>query len=166
MDELIKTFHIDWKLLIAQLINFGIVLFVVYRFVLKPLSKTMDQRTKEIEKSLDDAKKIESNLAKIEQEREEKILAARKEAQEIVKRAEKQGEVQGQQMVSEAKKEVQTIVAATREQLAQEKHQIIKEIKSEVSELVVMATKKVLEKTGKKEIDQKLVEESLKELKH
>ena len=62
MEELIQTFHIDWKLLIAQLINFAIVLFVLWKFAIKPLSKTMDKRTNDIEKSIDDAKKIEENL--------------------------------------------------------------------------------------------------------
>jgi len=164
MDELIKTFHIDWKLLIAQLVNFGIVLFVLYKFAVKPLSKVMDKRARDIEKSLEDAKKIEENLAKIERERDERIMVAKKEAQEIIEKSRKQGQIQGQQMVDEAKGEVQTIIAAAKEQIVQEKNQMLKDVKSEVSELVIMATKKILEKTINKEIDEKIVEESLQQV--
>lgn len=165
MDELIKTFHIDWKLLIAQLVNFGIVLFVLYKFAIKPISKTMDKRTKEIEKSLNDAKKIEENLAKIGQEREATILSAKREAQEIIEKSRKQGQVHGQQIVEEAKGEVQTIISAAKEQIAQEKNQTLKEIKSEVGGLVVAAVTKILEKTSSKKIDEELVSEALREVK-
>ena len=84
MDELIKTFYIDWKLLIAQLVNFGIVLWVLYKFAIKPLSKTMDARTEEIEKSLEDAKKIEASLAQTETERQDKLDAAKKNTQKHI----------------------------------------------------------------------------------
>jgi len=166
MDELIKTFHIDWKLLIAQIVNFGIVLFVLYRFAIKPLSKTMDQRTKDIEDSLEGAKKIETDLVKLEEDKEKAMLKAKKEAQEIIEQARLQGEVQGKNMVEDAKKEVQTVIAVAKEQIAQEKQTMIKDIKSEVSNLVVKATAKVLEKVTTKEVDSKLVEESLKEVRH
>lgn len=164
MEEIINTFHIDWKLLIAQLVNFGIVLFVLYKFAIKPLSKTMDERTREIEKSLDDAQKIKESLAKVEEANAEKILQAKKEAQEILGKARAYGQEQGQKMVDDAKKEVQTVIAAAKEQIFQEKQEMLKEVKSEVGELVVMAAKKILEKVTTKEIDSKLIEESLKQV--
>ena len=74
MQELITTFHIDWKLLIAQIVNFGLVLFVLWKFAIKPLSKVMADRSKEIEKSLDDAKQIRDNLTKSHEEREKIIF--------------------------------------------------------------------------------------------
>jgi len=165
MDELIKTFHIDWKLLIAQIVNFGIVLLVLHRFAIKPLSKTMDRRTAEIAKSLEDAKKIEENLAKIEAEKAAKMLVAKKEAQEIIEQARQQGEVQGSQLIVEAKNEVQTVIAAAKEQIAGEKSKMLKEIKTEVADLVTLATEKILAKVGRPEIDEKIVETALKEIK-
>lgn len=166
MDELIKTFHIDWKLLIAQLVNFGVVMFVLYKFALKPLSKTMDQRTREIEQSLDDAKKIGENLSKIEQDKEASIMAAKKEAQQILEKSRQQGELMGRQIVQEAKGEVQTIIAAAKEQIAKEKSQMLKDVKAEVGGLVVAAAQKILEKTGSKKVDEELVKEALKDVKN
>jgi len=165
MEELINTFHIDWQLLIAQLVNFGIVVFVLYKFAIKPLSKTMDQRTETIEKSLNDAKKIEEDLTRLAADKEQAMLEAKKQAQEIIEKARKQGEVQGKNMVDDAKKEVQTVIAAAKEQIAQEKQTMIKDVKAEVSNLVIKATAKILEKVTTKEVDAKLVEESLKEVK-
>ncbi|MBU1131330.1 F0F1 ATP synthase subunit B [Patescibacteria group bacterium] len=166
MDELIKTFHIDWKLMIAQIINFAIVLFVLYKFAIKPLSRTMEKRTKRIEKSLDDARQIEENLAKMERDKEENVLEAKKEARKIIEEAMEQGGMQGQQIVNDAKREVQTVISAAKEQIASEKSQMLKDVKAEVGGLVIAATKKILEKTGNKDVDRKLVEESLKDIKH
>ena len=44
MDSLISTFHIDWHLIVAQLVNFAVVILVLWRFALKPLGKLMDER--------------------------------------------------------------------------------------------------------------------------
>ena len=165
MEELIKTFHIDWKLLIAQLANFGIVLFVIWRFALKPLNKVMDKRGKEIAKSLEDARAIEANLAKSEKEREERIMAAKKEAQEIIETSRSQGKLQGQELVESAKHEVQTVIAAAKEQIASEKDRMIKEVKSEVSQLVVLTTKKVLTEILDENLDAKVIESSLNKIK-
>lgn len=165
MDELIKTFHLDWKLLVAQLINFGIVLFVLWKFALKPLMKVMDQRKKEIEKSLDDAKKIEANLIMSNEGREKKILEAKKEAQRLIEEAQARGQEQGQKLIEEAKAEVQTVIAAAKEQISSEKDKMLKEVKAEVSQLVVLTTKKVLSEALDENLDAKIIENSLKKIK-
>lgn len=162
MDEIIKTFHIDWKLLIAQLINFAIVLFILWKFAIKPLSKVMNKRTKEIEKSLADAKKIEENMTKSQTERENLIKQTKREAQKIIQKSQEEGQKQGAEIVSQAKAEAQNIVTKTKEQIDLEKQKMLKEVKSEVANLVVKTTEKVLAKTVTKEMDEKLIQESLK----
>lgn len=164
MDEVIKTFHIDWKLMIAQLINLGIVVFVLWKFAVKPLTKLMEKRSKDIEQSLKDAKKIEENLAKSEAEKENKLKQARKEAQVIIEKANQQGDMQSKQMIEETRTEVQNMIATTKDQIAQEKQKMLKEARSDLGSLVIDATKKILEKTGGKEIDEKIVADSLHHL--
>jgi len=165
MDELIKTFHIDWKLLIAQIVNFGIVLFVLWRFALKPLMKVMDKRSQDIVKSLDEAKQIEENLARSEKDRETKIMTAKKDAAKIIEEAREQAGKQGQKIIEEAKGEVQTIVSAAKEQMVQEKKNMILEVKAEVSSLVIATTKKVLSEVVDENIDKQIIEKTLNNLK-
>ncbi|MDP2944107.1 MAG: ATP synthase F0 subunit B, partial [bacterium] len=80
MESLISTFHVDVRLLVAQLINFAIVFFVLYFFAFKPLVKVMADRSEKIDKSLKDADAIEKRLALTERERAEIIAAAKKQA--------------------------------------------------------------------------------------
>jgi len=160
MDELIKTFHIDWKLLTAQLVNFAIVVWVIYRFGLKPLMKVMDKRSQEIQKSLDDAKKIETNLMMSEQEREEKIQTAKKEASAIIEQARLHGQKQAEEMIDQAKTEVKTVINQAKEQIQSEKHKMLKEIKQEVGQLVISSTKKVLNEVMNSKIDQEIIKKA------
>jgi F-type H+-transporting ATPase subunit b len=83
MDGIIEAFHLDIKLIIAQLINFTIVLAVLYKLVYKPLLKTMNERTGKIEKGLKDAQESQAQLEKAEKTRDEKIKEAKKEARQI-----------------------------------------------------------------------------------
>lgn len=166
MEELIKTFHIDWKLMLAQLVNFVLVLWVIWRFALRPLGKVMDERSKTIDKSLADAKEIEANLAKIEKEREAKIQEAKKEAAQLIEHARTAGQTQGEQMVAEAKREVQTVIAVAKEQMVQEKKEMLKSVKAEVAGLVTLSLHKILGQASSQKIDEKLIGESLKDIKH
>ncbi len=166
MEELIKIFHIDWKLLIAQLVNFGIVLFVIWRFALKPLFKVLEKRSQEISQGLSDAKKMEENLRQSESEREKKILAAKKEAQEIVEQARARGLVSGQEIVEQAKGEVQEIIASAKSQIAEEKNKMLHEAKAEVSALVVASAAKLIEELADQKLDKEVVAASLTKVKN
>ena len=64
MQSIISTFHIDWKIIIAQAVNFAVVFVVLYIFALKPLNKLMSERSDKIKKGMNDAK---ANAALLEE---------------------------------------------------------------------------------------------------
>ena len=110
MESLIDTFHIDLKLLIAQFINFAIVFAVLYFFALKPLVKVMQERTKKIEKSVDDAKKIEEKLERSEKDYDKKLAEAKKEANAIMEKTHIQAEKKRNEMIAKAKSDIGQII--------------------------------------------------------
>ncbi|MBU4256904.1 F0F1 ATP synthase subunit B [Patescibacteria group bacterium] len=142
MDSLIETFHIDVKLLIAQIINFAIVFSVLYFFALKPLLKVMGERTKKIEKSIDDAEKIEEKLARSEEEYKKEIIRARKEAEIILEKAGQRAEERKQETIANAKEEIGQIINQEKAKIQQEKAKTLKEIKKEVADLVVASVER------------------------
>lgn len=156
MEELIKTFHIDWKLIIAQVINFAIVLIVLWRYALKPLVAIMDKRSKEIAKSLEDAHIIEENLATSHIKSEEMLLKAKKEALEIIESSRMQGHKQGQELVEKAKEEVNQVIVEAKNQIILEKEKMLKEVKTEVSGLAVASAMKILEEVAGEKLDEKI----------
>lgn len=153
MDSLIETFHIDIKLLIAQAVNFAIVLGVLYWFALKPLLKVMNERTEKVEKSLEDAKRIEEKLANTEEDYNKKLGQAKKEASVILEKAAQQAEKKKEEMIKKVKEDIGQIIEQEKARMRTEKAKTLREIKTEVADLVVMSLEKILEKKidGKKE---------------
>lgn len=162
MDELVKTFHIDWKLMIAQLINFAIVLFVLWKFALKPLMKVMNKRSDEIEKSLENAKEIETRLNEADKLKEEKVLEAKKEAQEIMEKASKEAEQIKNEKIIETKNEVEKLVKKSKEEIGAEKEKMVEDAKKELGNLVILTSGKLIEKNLDDQANRKLVDETIK----
>ncbi len=165
MDSLIETFHIDVKLLLAQVINFVIVFSVLYFFALKPLLKVMTKRTEKIEKSLKDAEKIDEKMKNTEKECEKNLVKAKKEASVILKKADELAKVNKQEMIDKGREELSKVIEQEKVKLQQEKAKTLKEIKTEVADLVVVSMEKVLEEKldGKK--DEDLIKKVVKNLK-
>ncbi|KKQ21186.1 MAG: ATP synthase subunit b, sodium ion specific [Candidatus Nomurabacteria bacterium GW2011_GWA1_37_20] len=78
MQEFITTFHIDWKLMVAQLFNFGVVFLAFYLLAAKPLRKLMKERGEVISKGLNDSKKATELLQKAAVEYKENTIKLRK----------------------------------------------------------------------------------------
>jgi F-type H+-transporting ATPase subunit b len=159
MEDLIKTFYIDWKLLIAQLVNFFLVLGVLWRFALKPLQKVMNDRSNEIELSLRQAKEIEQKLKETDQSKIETILQAKKESQIIIEQASKEATSLREKKINELKQEMEKIVLQTKASLASEKEQMLRETKAEVTDLVIAVSSKILEKNIDLQQNKKFIEQ-------
>ncbi|MCH7492188.1 F0F1 ATP synthase subunit B [Patescibacteria group bacterium] len=165
MDELIKTFHIDWKLLIAQVINFAIVLGVLWYFALRPLRKVMDKRTDDITKSLDDAKKIEKRMQDTAIEREQIIIEAKKEAQIIAAQVAEDTEKLREDKLHQTREEINKMGAKAKEDLSSAKEQMVREVKKEISNIIISASEKVIDKNIDAADNQKLIDETLNQVK-
>ena len=160
MGSLIETFHIDWRLFIAQIINFAIVFSVLYWFAFKPLGKIMAERTSKIEKGLEDAKKVEEKLSQTKEEFNKALAEAKKQANIILEKAGIDADARKQEMIVRAKEEIGQIINQEKQKMQAEKAQTLKEIKKEVADLVIAAVEKVL---GEK-IDEKKDREMIKKM--
>lgn len=162
MYSLIEIFHVDIKLLIAQMINFVIVFCILYFLILKPLLKVMENRTKVIEKSLQDAKDIEENLIRAEKDYEKKIIIAKKEANKILERTIEISGEKKKEMVAKAKDEIGQIMENEKANLQSEKAKTLKEIKREVVDLVIISVEKVLDRKLDGKEDKNIIKRMIK----
>jgi F-type H+-transporting ATPase subunit b len=149
--------------MLAQLINFTIVAWVLWRYALKPLTAVMTKRADEIEKGLSDAKKAEEALVQVREIKEETLREAKKQAEEIKKEAEVQAEKQRQETLARVKTEAERVLQETREKFLVEKDQILQDVKRQAASLVVQATGKVLGKISTPKLDHDLVEQAVKD---
>lgn len=144
MEELVKTFHIDWKLMAAQLVNFGIVLFVLYKFAYGPILKTLNDRTAKIDKGLKDAEEAGKKMVEMSEKEKEVLNEARKEAQAIISRSEEQAKKNKEEIMAEAKAQAEKAVAEAQKKIEEEKNKMMAEVKGEIAGLVMSATEKLI----------------------
>ena len=157
MEELIKTFHIDIKLILAQLVNFGIVLFVLKRYAYGPVLKMMQERTDKIEKGMADAESAGTKILEIAEKEKEVLVEARKQAQEIVTKAEEIAKKNKEEIITEAKNQSEKILSDSVKKIEQEKNQMMQEVKGQIAELVIAATGKVIGEKMDSEKDVQLI---------
>ncbi|MFA6973793.1 MAG: F0F1 ATP synthase subunit B [Parcubacteria group bacterium] len=162
MDELIKTFHIDTNLLIAQLVNFTIVLVVLYKFAYGPILRTLNERTSKIEKGLKDSEESGKKLAEIMEKEKEVMTEARKEAQVIIAKAEEQAKKSKEEIAGEAKAQAEKIMTDATKKIEEEKNKMFAEVKGEIANLVVLATEKVLSEKIDSVKDKELINNIIK----
>ena len=164
MDSLIATFHIDWKIIIAQMVNFAIVFFVLYRFAIKPLSKLMSERQSEIKKGLDDAEQNKKILEDTQKSYDDALAQARKEGTEIIAEAKKEASKKKDELIKIAENDVATMLKNGKSALDSEKQKMIADAKKELASLIVMSTEKVLSGVVDKDMREKISTATIKEI--
>ena len=165
MNELVSTFHIDVKLLTAQVVNFAIVFVVLYYFAIRPLIKILNERSQKIEASLTNAEQIESELANAQEKREEIIKEAKQEANTVLEEVAKKADSRKQEMMTKAKEEIENIVSKTKEDLQVEKQIALKHIKEEAAEMITISIEKILSSKMNNSIDKDYIEKTVKDIK-
>jgi F-type H+-transporting ATPase subunit b len=158
------TLGINWKLFVAQLVNFSIVLFIFWRWVVKPLGKTLTDRQTKIESGLKNAVYMEDEKKKFEEWKKGEMQTVRDEAEKVLKTATDTADKIKQETVGAAQNQANKIIELAKVAIESEKIQALKEVKSNVAELVIMATEKIIKTKLDPKKDHDLVKESVKEI--
>ena len=159
--ELFSKLGIDWRMLIAQMINFGILLFILHRYVYRPLIGMLEKREMMIAKSVEDVRAIDERLKEAEEGYDGVMIKARTEAAGMLELAEKTAEQRRVQTLEKTKEELKQIVEQTRSMLAHEKTQMIEDVRQEIAGLVVSATRRVLSDVVTPKISEELAEKAI-----
>ncbi|MGJ3243368.1 MAG: F0F1 ATP synthase subunit B [Opitutales bacterium] len=157
--ELAGQFGIDWRIIVAQMINFVIVAAILYKFAFKPILATLDERQKKISDGLQYAEEMKSKLAEAERQQAETLKAAANEAKQIVAEARDQAKAYSDKQMQEAHQKAEDLVDQARASIDQEREKMLSEVRQEVARLVVATTGKVLRK-DLSEDDRKAIAES------
>ncbi len=140
--EALGRFGLDPVQLAAQLVNFLIIAFLLWRFLLKPLLATMDARKAKIAKGLDDAEKARQELAAASAERDRIVGEAYKQAAAIIESTRAEGERLRAQAAEQAGRDAERILAHARESAELER----REAEGAVRELSLELAGRVLDR--------------------
>lgn len=158
------TLGLNAKLFIGQLINFGILLFIFWKFILPKVVTALQNRSARIEQALKDAASTEKEKLEFHKWKETEMTRVRSQATAIIASAESEAGKAKQRIADDTKLEQQKIVDQAKQQIESEKNKSIMQAKGELADLVTNATEKILRKKLDHHTDQQLIKESLKTL--
>ncbi len=130
---------------VVQLLNFLILLLVLYKFLYKPFLNVVDKRREKIEFELGQAERERQEALEMKKEAEQILQQARKQSDEIVENARQRAEQILNQAKSQAREEAERIIGSARAQIEREKQQAIEEIEKRATELAVVLAMKILQ---------------------
>jgi F-type H+-transporting ATPase subunit b len=163
VGALFTELGIDWGVLVTQLVTF-IILLVILRFVAyKPLMRMLDERSKRVRESMEQAESVKEQSAHAEEEVKKQLVEAGREGQERIAKAVKAGEEMKQKAQEEAKQEAEALINRARGEIQQERDEAISQVRREFADLTVLAAGKVIDRTLDKEKHRELIEKVLEE---
>ena len=151
-------------LMVWTLLVFVGAMLLLRKLAFPRIAEALDKRQRAIEESIDVAERTKAEAAQLLDEYRERLKEARTQAEEIVSRARKAGEVHERETLEKAKLQREELMEQTRRDIDAETRRAIQEIRNEVADLTVLATEKVTRKTLTEADQKKLVEEALSEL--
>lgn len=154
---LITALGIDGRILLAQFVNFSVLVFVLWRFAYKPVLGILEDRKLKVEKGLDDAEAASKSLQNTKEETKKLLISARQEASLIIEAAHKKADERQQEVVAKAEKEINIITEKEREKIRVEKEIIMSQLKNEVSGLVLAGLQQFLSENMTDQRDQEVI---------
>lgn len=144
VTRIMDTFGVQSELLIAQIVNFCIVTYVLYRFAIKPVLKTVEERQKKISEGLQYAEEMKAQLASAEKERLALLKKAQEDAQSLFSKTKQESERYLQEQKQAAEQKVEQMFSQARSSMEVEHRNMLAEARTEISTLVVATTERLL----------------------
>lgn len=137
------TLGLNAKLFIAQLVNFAIVVLVMWKWVYTPLVRMMDARTKEISDGLEHAKEADRQLAEATAYKERLVREANAEVHGLLEEARRNAETIRKDKLEQTKREIEKLAAEAKERLATERDAAFDALQRDIAHLVGVAVQKL-----------------------
>ena len=146
---------------ITAALSFVLFLNIIWRFGFDSIEKMLSDRKARIEQGLRDAEQAGRDRASAKAEHDEMIKDARREANDVVARAQRQAEEQRQAGVEATRKELERLRAEARAEIAAERDATLVELRTQVADLALSAASYVVGETMSDARQKRLVEEFL-----
>ena len=150
--------------ILAQMLNFFILVWILARFAYKPLVSMMQERKERIAKDLADAQAARNEAEQFKADYAAQIANARQEAQQIVEKAVQQAEATTREQLAAAREQIECEKERARQDIVNERDRAMNNLRNEVISLSVAMATKVVAKDMDSETNTKLIEDAIAKL--
>ncbi len=152
---------VPWNF-VAQICNLLIQMYLIKRFLFKPINEMLQKRKEKADAEIQSAEKAKNEAEAIKAEYEQNMLEAKERANEILSNAQKTAALQSEEAIREANRQAAAIKAKAESDIAQEKRKAVNEIKDEIGGMAVEIAGKVIEREISEADHAKLIDEFIK----
>ena len=163
--NILNDFGVEPLLLLAQIINFIILLYILKRFLYKPILKVLEERKKRIETSMRQADDMQNRFDESAKKQEEFLNKGREEATRIVEEAKQEARALSTLIQAETKQNIQDSLKKNQESLELEQQKMVAEARGQIVDMIASATEKVVTKSLKESDKERLIQQSIKDIK-
>jgi F-type H+-transporting ATPase subunit b len=159
----LKALGINLPSLLAQLINFTLLLIVLYVLAYKPLLRVLDERKRRIQEGLEASEEAKRRLAESEREAAAQLERARQEGQALIAQAQQVSARIQEEAREQARREAEQLLARARTEIQLERDSAIAQLRREFADLTITAAERVIRQSLDRQAHRRLIEEVLAE---
>ena len=160
---MLETLGIHFPSLAIYLVNFLLVLLLLYLFAYKPILRLMDQRAERIRESLEAADIARQEAASSQEAIQEQITEARREGQRIMDQAREASERFRTEEMDKARQEAEAFVDRAKEDIARERDTALQEVRASFGDLAITAAERVIRSSLDRQAHEELINQVLEE---
>jgi F-type H+-transporting ATPase subunit b len=154
---------IDPALLLAFIVNFGVLAVLLTLVLYRPVTRMLDERAAKIKESLEKAEQMKQESVRAEESVKAQIESGRREGQALVAQASQAAERLREEARAEARKETEALLAKARAEIDREREEGFQQLRREFADLAIMAAEKVVERSLDKKAHEQVIEKVLEE---
>lgn len=144
MSELFTNLGIDWRLLIAQAVNFLLVLFLLKKFVFSKVIRHLEERRTRIEQGLELTDKAKREMDRIEESRHRELEQAREAGEKVLADARSTASTKEKEALAMVRQEAERMLQKAKGEAEKEKVDAVRGAKTEAQKLAVLMAEKIL----------------------
>lgn len=149
---------VPWQF-IATIINLFIQMWLIKKFLFKPVNRVLEKRRQIADQEIADAQSAKAEADGLKEQYEASIADAQSKATEIVQSAQKEAQARADGIVQKAQDEASEMKSKAEADIAQERKKALNEVKDEIGGLAMDIAGKVVEKEINEEDHRKLIDE-------
>ena len=154
-------FH--WPSLVVYLVNFTLLLGILYAVGYKPILRMLDQRSERIRESVEAVERVRQEAATQQQELEKRLDEGREEGQAVLAQAREMANRYREEEREKARQEAEAFVARARDDIRQERDEAIDQVRRHFAELAILAAERVIERSLDESAHRDIIERVLEE---
>ena len=159
MEEL--GFH--WPSLVVYVVNFTILLAILYVVGYKPILRILDQRSERIRGSLEEAEHIRKESEERQEEMQKELAQGRQEGQALIAQAREMADKFREEERQRAREEAKAFLSRAREDIQRETDNAMEELRQEFADLAISAAERVIERSLDKQAHNEIIDKVLEE---